>query len=135
MDKMLFRILAVVLLSVLSVVKGKSVMAQLQHYGQQLRNVPKIIDEICQTIQQSQSSLSDIMNSTLPGQSATTQHSHEFKHNVGEHQRWACAKCKQQLDDDFQVFRFKKRYYIAVCSDCHGGVGAMAAIKNGRFLK
>ena len=88
---------------------GRSVLQRIQQMARQFQHVPNMVQDICEAIDQ-QSRLLDASTSL-------TQQEKQRRARIGSKQHWACAKCKHQLDNQFQVLNIRENQ-VAICSRC-----------------
>lgn len=108
---MWWRVLAIALLGVFSTSHGRSWIQRIQTFARQIQHVPNLIQEICASVDRNAQLLDAALVSPVSDQEK------QKRGQVGQRQGWACAKCKKQLDNQFQVLKLR-RGPTAICSTC-----------------
>lgn len=111
---MWWRMAAIVVLGFFSTVGGRSFLSRIQHLARQFQHVPTMVQDICVAVDQHAQLLEQTLSIPV---SNLSREEKQRRAQVGSQQGWACAKCRGQLDDAFQVLNIRRRD-MAICSSC-----------------
>lgn len=111
---MWWRIVAIAVLGLFSTMNGRGFLQRIQNIARQFQQVPDMVQEICDAVNQHSRFLDSAIETPL---STLSQQEKARRARVGSKQGWACKKCRHQLDNRFQVLNIRE-IDMAICSRC-----------------